>query len=126
MSDPEIKRKKTFNVRLTRYELVHLRDMFGVMLPPEMKETLSQRLAQTQGRPLIESQLWQKLARACEEAELPLGDDAPDFVISTAGVPPISVFEVSHDPSPRDEPHPHPQGGSLFDDSEPAETEDDK
>ncbi len=101
MNDPEIKRKKTFNVRLTKHELIHLRDLFAVMLPPEMKDTLSQRLALSQGRTLVEAQLWQKLARACGEAELPLDDDAPDFVISTAGVPPITVFEVSNDPSDR-------------------------
>jgi|SRR6478752_9666519 len=123
MSDPEIKRKKTFNVRLTRYELLHIRDLFAIMLPPDMKETLSQRLAQTQDRSLVEAQLWQKVVRACEEAELPLGDDAPDFVVTAASSPPVSVFEVAQNPSPQASTAPHPQGGSFFDDSEPDEDE---
>lgn len=100
MGDPEIKRRKTFTVRLTKFELLHLRDLFSVMLPSEMKETLSARLAQVQDRALIESKLWQKLVRVCNEAELPMDDDAPDFVVAQAAAPSIGVFELAHDPHP--------------------------
>lgn len=99
MGETEIKRRKTFNVRLTRFELLHLRDLFSVVLPPEMKDTLSQRLALSQDRALVEANLWQKLTRACREAELPMGDDAPDFVVAASGAPPVSVFELAHEPS---------------------------
>lgn len=99
MGDPEIKRRKTFTVRLTKFELLHLRDLFMVVLPPEMKETLSQRLAQSQDRLLVESRLWQKLARACREAELPMDDNAPDFVVAASGASPIGVFELAHEPA---------------------------
>lgn len=103
MGDPEIKKRKTFNVRLTRFELLHLRDLFSVALPPDMKETLSQRLAQTQDRLLVEAKLWQKLVRVCNEAELPMDDDAPDFVVAAASAPAISVFELAQEPQQEDE-----------------------
>ena len=99
MGDPEIKRRKTFTVRLTKFELLHLRDLFSVLLPSEMKETLSARLAQSQDRALVEAKLWQKLVRVCNEAELPMDDDAPDFVVAASGAPPIGVFELAHEPS---------------------------
>lgn len=118
MSDPETPSRKTFNLRLTKFELTHVRDLFSVLLPTEMKETLSQRLAQAQNRSLVEAQLWQKLVRACTEAELPMGDEAPDFVVSTAGVPPISVFEVAHDPAPQSNDDDGPVRGSIFDPDE--------
>ncbi len=115
MSEPEIKRRKTFTVRLTKFELLHLRDLFSVVLPPEMKETLSIRLAQSQDRLLVEAKLWQKLVRACTEAELPMGDDAPDFVVAAAGAPPIGVFELAHEPLA---PEPEVPGTDLFDEEE--------
>lgn len=99
MGDPEIKRRKTFTVRLTKFELLHLRDLFAVVLPPDMKETLSQRLAASQDRLLVEARLWQKVARVCHEAELPMDDDAPDFVVAASGAPPVSVFELAHEPA---------------------------
>jgi hypothetical protein len=119
MSEKEIKRRKTFVVRLTKFELLHLRDLFSVALPPEMKETLSQRLAQSQERVLVESKLWQKLVLACSEAGLPMGDDAPDFVVSASGAPPIGVFELAHEPATQDS----DDEGTIFD-SEDEEDED--
>ena len=98
MNEPEIAQRKTAMLRLTRYELLHLRDLFAVLLPPEMKDTLSQRLALTLDRTLVEARLWQKLARACDEMGLPTGDAAPDFVVAAATAPAIGVFELAHDP----------------------------
>lgn len=104
MNPPEIKRRKTFSLRLNRFELLHLRDLFGVALPPDMKQTLSQALAASQDRTLVESKLWQKIAAACTEAELPMGDDAPDFVVAASAAPPVGVFELAHDPAAPVEP----------------------
>jgi hypothetical protein len=99
MSDPKIKQRRTFTVRLTKFELLHLRDLFGIVFPQEMKTTVSQALAQSQDRVLIEAKLWQKLAKACYEAELPMDDDAPDFVCAAAGAPPIGIFELAQEPA---------------------------
>lgn len=113
MGDVNTKKRKTFKVRLTKLELLHLRDLFSVMLPPEMKETLSQRLAQLQNRSLVESKLWQKVAMACDEAELPMNDDAPDFVVAVASTPSIGVFELANEPP--DNGPPQPDGNLTFD-----------
>jgi hypothetical protein len=111
MSDPEIKRRKTVSVRFTKFELLHLRDLFSVALPPEMKDTLSQRLAQSQDRSLVESKLWQKIASACREVDLPMDDDAPDFVVAASGAPPIGVFELAHEPASEEDED--DEGGNL-------------
>jgi len=101
MSEQE-KPRKTYTVRLTRAELVHLRDLFSVLLPLEMKETLSHRLAHLQDRVMVEAKLWQKVVAACQEANLPLDDDAPDFVVTASAAPPIGVFELSSDAEQQD------------------------
>jgi len=115
MSDAKTKKRKTFKVKFTKHELIHLRDLFSVMLPPELRDTLSQRLAQSQDRSVIEALLWQKLVTACEKAKLPMNEDAPDFIVAASGPPPVSVFELSSDPSePRQTDA--EQGGNLFGD----------
>ena len=35
---------------------------------------------------------------ACKEAGVPLGEDAPDYVIAPTGSPPLNVFQVANDP----------------------------
>lgn len=116
MGDPPIKTRKTFPVRLTKFELLHIRDLFSVVLPSEMRETVSQRLAQSQDRTLVEARLWQKLARVCHEAGLPMDDDAPDFVVAASGAPPIGVFELAHEPAqPAEE---EAEEGGVFDAAE--------
>lgn len=94
----EIKKKKTYPLRLTKFELLHLRDLFSVTLPPEGDQTMSQALAALEGRNMVESFLWRKVAAACEEAGLPVGDDAPDYVIAPAAPPPLGVFQLSSEP----------------------------
>lgn len=97
MSDVVLKKTKLTTVKFSKFELIHLRDLFSLLTPPEMKETISQKLGMLQHRPLIEAKLWQKIVKACEENEIPLGDEAPDFVVSLASTPSIGVYELSHD-----------------------------
>ena len=93
-----IKKNKIYSLKLTKFELLHLRDLFSISLPPDMKVTLSQQLAQTQNRVLVESKLWQKVVTSCTEAKLPLDSRAPDFVVALSTIPAISVFELSSEP----------------------------
>lgn len=102
-SSPEPKPRKTFTLRLTRLELTHLRDLFSVMLPPDLKATLSQELATSQDRSLVEARLWQKVTSMCREAQVPLDDDAPDFVVAASSAPSIGVFEIAADPPEAEE-----------------------
>ena len=98
-----LKKRKTHDLRLTKFELLHLRDLFSVVLPPEGRKTVSQSLAELENRILIESFLWNKIATACETAGVPLDDDAPDYVLAPAGPPPISVFHLATEPESEEE-----------------------
>ena len=98
-NEPIVKRRETFTLNLTKFELVHLRDLFSIMLPPDMKTSVSQSLAVSQERTLIETKLWQKISSACFSAKLPVNDSAPDFIISPTGPPPMGVFELAQEPN---------------------------
>lgn len=94
----DIKKRKTYELRLTKFELQHLRDLFSVSLAPDASRTVSQALAAAEGRPLVESMLWNKLTHLVETAGLPLGEEAPDFVVASVETPPLNVFQVADDP----------------------------
>ncbi len=91
--------RKTFPLRLTKFELIHLRDLFSILTPPDAKTTVSQALANTANRQLIEAVLWKKVSALCTDADVAMNDDAPDFIIAPAGPPALAVFELSHDPN---------------------------
>lgn len=93
-SEEVVKPKKTFSLKLSKPELTHLRDLFSVLLPADMKATVSQALAANQGKHLLESKLWNKVTQLCGEAEIPMGDEAPDFIVSISSPPSLNVFEM--------------------------------
>lgn len=93
----KIKKRKTYELRLTRSELVHLRDLFSVVLPPDTKKTLSEHLAEVEDRVYIEEKLWTKLSDLLKEANLPVDDEAPDFIVAPTAPPAMSVFPLSAD-----------------------------
>jgi hypothetical protein len=89
---------KTFSLALTKYELVHLRDVLSVTLP-STNTTVSQALATLEKRALIEGCLWQKVQAVCKAASIPLSNKAPDYVIAAVGQPSMCVFRLATDPS---------------------------
>jgi len=97
MSKDKIKKRKTYDLRLTRTELAHLRDLFGVVLPPDTKKTISQHLAEVEDRVYVEDKLWTKLTDLLGQADIPHGDEAPDFIIAPTAPPPMGVFPLSVD-----------------------------
>lgn len=99
MSTPLIKRKKTANITLTKYELLHLRDLMSVSLPNDGAQTVSTYLANIENRQLIEAMLWNKIFVACKEVDLPTGDEAPDYIVSPVGLTPLGVFQISSEPA---------------------------
>lgn len=100
----KIKKRKTYELRLTRSELVHLRDLFSVVLPPDARKTMSQALAELEDRSVIESHLWSKVSELCSDANLPLDNDAPDYIIAPIAPPPMSVFPLTSDAEELEEP----------------------
>jgi hypothetical protein len=97
MEDPTdvVKVCPTFSLKLTTTELIHLRDLFGIVLPPDGVKTVSEALASIENRLITESKLWQKIATLCKEAKLPIDDEAPNFVAAPAGPPPMGVFQLN-------------------------------
>ena len=104
--EPEVKKHSTFELNLTKFELLHLRDLMSVLLPPDGAETLSQSLASVEDRMLIESMLWDKVSNLCKQAKLPLDSEAPDYIIAPTSPPPMGVFQVNQDVQ-------HPRGKRL-------------
>jgi hypothetical protein len=96
----DLRPQKTSTLRLTRYEVLHLRDLFSILLPTEARQTVSQALAAVEDRSMVEARLWQKVLAACREVGLPVGDEAPDFVAAAASSPPVGVFRLATDPTP--------------------------
>jgi len=105
MSKSEPKKRKTYTLKLSKFELLHLRDLCSVALPPDLKVTVSQALALAEDRSIVEAKLWNKIAQTCKEANLPLDEDAPDFIVAASSAPTISVYRIA------DEPGEHPEEG---------------
>lgn len=97
VKEPDIKKHETFDLTLTRFELLHLRDLMGVLLPPDGAQTLSQALASLEERTLIESLLWDKVSSLCKSAKLPMESEAPDYIVAPTSPPPMTVFQVNQD-----------------------------
>jgi hypothetical protein len=85
----------TWDLRLTTPELLHLRDLVSVLLPPNGEKTVSQMLAEGEGRQFAETKLWKKLVELCRKAKLPLNDQAPDYVVMTVGAPTLAVIRIA-------------------------------
>jgi hypothetical protein len=97
--EAKIKRKELYELRLTSLELIHLRDMLSILYPSETKKTISQSLASSEEREFEESSLWKKVSRACVEAKLPIGEEAPDYAIVPIAHPPMGIFMLGQNES---------------------------
>ena len=95
--DPVEQGNPVLDLQLTRLELVHFRDLFSVVLPPEAKQTLSQALAFVEGRALEEARLWHKVSALCSATGLAVDAAAPDFIVVPTSAPPMGVFRLAND-----------------------------
>ena len=106
---------KTYEVRLTKLELLHIRDLFNVRLPPDGDKTVSVALAEAEGRPVIESGCWRKFGPAFEAAGVEVGDAAPDHMVIPTGMAPMTVMPIASEPQDEDEDE-QGQGSRALDD----------
>lgn len=90
-----VEHSSTFTLEVTQAELAHIRDLMSVLLPPTGELTLGQSIGLQEGRPYVDSVLFRKVYQACEEAGVPTGQAAPDFGLSLASVPQITVTRVT-------------------------------
>ena len=93
--DALLKPKRSFTLKLGLAELIHLRDLFSISLPVDLKTTVSQSLAAAQGRRVVETKLWNKVVSLCKEGAVPLDEEAPDFIVTVTAPPELGVFEVA-------------------------------
>lgn len=74
-------------------ELELLRDVMSVRLPSQSAgfPTVSQALATSDGRQIIEATLWDKVSLACQERGLALEGQAPDHIIIAQSQPELTI-----------------------------------
>lgn len=84
-----VHKNQGFTLELTQLELVHLRDLFGALLPNGTQ--VSKAVAAAGNHVETESVLWDKIVDACDATDVPVGDAAPDYTVTLDHLP-ISVF----------------------------------
>ena len=89
-----------YTLNLTKTELIHLRDLLNIRLPSNLQTTLSQALAENEDRPNSEAMLWNSVVELCESLNVPLEQNAPDFVVGVVGIPKIAVYELAESDAP--------------------------
>jgi hypothetical protein len=93
----KISSQPTQTLVLSIDELIHLRDMLGVILPGQ--GTLSISLAHLLNKTDVETKLWEKVETACIKADIATGDYAPDYVVSVSAPPPLGVYLMGAPPT---------------------------
>ena len=95
--EEKIKKIKLFELKLSKIELIHLRDMLSILFPSAEEKTISQALAASEHRTFEEVSLWKKIASLCVDAEVPIDDEAPDYAVVPTGHAPMGVFMLHQD-----------------------------
>lgn len=98
MGKVKIKKQKLYKIKLTKFELIHLRDLFNLTLP-HATSTISQVLAQNENRYRTEAKFWHKIVELCLDANVPLGDEAPAYAIKQFATPDFRLVQVQHNES---------------------------
>lgn len=87
-------KNKDINLSLTKDELIFLRDLFSICLPPKLEKTVSQSLSEIDDRSKLEEAFWKKITSSCEEYGIAIEKMAPDFVLTQTAVPELAVFPI--------------------------------
>lgn len=93
----DLRPRQVHKLGLDTVELVHLRDLFSVLLPPAADKSISQVLAASASRPFTEARLWNKIQALCTATGVPVGDAAPDFIVTIAAAPELTVFQIERE-----------------------------
>ena len=95
--EQKVKKTKLFVLKISKIQLIHLRDVLSILFPSADEKTLSQSLAAAEQRTFEESSLWKKIASLCVNAEVPIDDEAPDYALVPVGHAPMGVFMIGQD-----------------------------
>lgn len=89
------KELETFEVKLTKPELEHLRDVMSVLIPSDEDPiSISVVLAKAKSSLEAEQLLWQKLVKVFETAEVDMEDDVPNYMVTPVTIPAMSICQV--------------------------------
>lgn len=87
-------KSSSYELKLTRQELIHLRDLFSILLPPNGETTLSEQLAIHKDREVVENSLWEKIYNLCLSSNISIEHKAPDFIVTFSSAPNITIVEL--------------------------------
>lgn len=80
-------------LHLSAAELVHLRNLLSVTVPvQDGDQTVSDQLIAISGLQISEDALWSKVVELCKIANVPLGEQAPDYGIFLSEHPVLGIF----------------------------------
>jgi hypothetical protein len=79
---------------LSKDELIHIRDIMSVLMPPDCKNTFSEELAQLNNLTDAEENLWQKIHHLCSINNIDTDDRAPDFVVTIPQHPELAIHRL--------------------------------
>lgn len=89
--------QEQFTLQLNKRQLTHLRDLMSITLPPRYTRRISTDLAHAEKRVAAEDALWKQVFALCEQADIELNADAPDFSLDIASAPRLEVVRVEVD-----------------------------
>ncbi len=85
---------KSIVLKLNQDELTHLRDLFGILMPPNYTLTLSESLALLYNNEKLENKLWDQVYNLCKHNNISIDTDANDFAVMIATPPKLEVQQV--------------------------------
>ena len=99
-SSPKKTKKSTNKTSEVKYplelsvgEITLIRDLLSMMLPPDGEYTVASVLSQVTESAEHEKTLWTKIWDACVATGVPVGEDAPDYLV--AQTMSLGVYQVS-------------------------------
>lgn len=99
------KRVLNYDLRITKSELIHVRDLLSVKVPNDEDMTISEMIAKSEIREEADIQLWKKIVKLCKEANVAVEDEAPDYTIGITSTPKMYVFRVQNEDELYEEEH---------------------
>jgi hypothetical protein len=89
--------RKSIELKLTRAELEHIRDMMSVMVAKTRTKTLSVLLSEHKNSTGQEARLWKKILELCDENSITVGKDAPDYLVGVINNPTFAMITLPSD-----------------------------
>jgi len=85
---------KSITLKLTSNELVHVRDLFSILMPQNYVLTLSESLATQNDTEKLENKLWTKIYNLCKCNNISTDKDADDFAVMIANQPQLEIQRI--------------------------------